>query len=261
MGVMAETNDHVEGDLGRRLRGARLRRGWTREELAVRAGVSWSGIAQIESGRRRNVRPGTLVALARVLEVSTDYLIDGGLTTPVMLTHQALLYDSDEAFVDTVGPFLAEGLERGDPALLVTSDANIELIRQALGRQRRQVEYVRAAELYTEPHAALAAYQGFVDRELRGGAQWTRIVGEPVWANQSKAQVRRWCGYESLLNLAFAALPVTLICPYDEREVPPSIRRQACETHPETIMDGRTITSSEYVQPGTFVLGGAPGSG
>ena len=82
-----------------------------------------------------------------------------------------------------------------------------------------------------------------------------RIVGEPVWADRSAAQAARWCRYESLLNLAFAGLPVTIICPYDERTVAPSILRQAHATHPETIARGTTAASADYVPPGPFVLG------
>src|SRR3954452_1491173 len=97
--------------LGDRLRRARAGRGWTREQLAVEAAVSWSGIAQIESGRRRNVRPDTLAALARARDVGTDYLIHGSVWPPVMLTHQAVVYGSDDEFVDGVGRFLREGAE------------------------------------------------------------------------------------------------------------------------------------------------------
>ena len=242
--------------LGHRLRSARTRLQWTREELAVRAGVSWSAIAQIESGRRRNVRPDTLAALARVLHLTIDYMVHGSSLTTVMLEHRALLYGSDEEFVDFVGPHLAEGLERSEPTLLVTSDANVALVRRLLGARSRRVRVIRAEEVYRDPDGALAEYQRFIQRQLRGGAPWVRIVGEPIWADRSAAQTARWCRYESLLNLAFAALPVTIICPYDERTLAPSILRHAGATHPETIARGSTAVSADYVTPGAFVLGG-----
>ena len=56
------------------LRAARARAGWSRETLAHHSGVSWSAIAQIESGRRRDVRLSSLSALADALGVSVDEL-------------------------------------------------------------------------------------------------------------------------------------------------------------------------------------------
>lgn len=249
----------ARGALGDRLRHARLRRGSTREELAVQARVSWSAIAQIESGRRRNVRPDTLAALARALEVTTDYLVEGSTSAPVMLTHQALLYGSDAEFASAVGSLVAQSLELGERTLLVTSDANAELVREFLGKDGRRIDCVSAADLYTEPEAALATYQRFVERTLGSGAHWALIVGEPWWDGRSVAQARNWCRYESFLNLAFAALPVTVVCAYDQRRVKPSILRQARETHPETILDGTVVTNDDYVQPGGYVLGGSAG--
>jgi len=251
MGLMGDGSGAEAPGLGDRLRHARLRRGLSREELAVNAAISWSGIAQIESGRRRNVRPDTLMALAEALEVTTDYLVAGAESRPVMLTHRALLYDSDESFVNTVGPLLAEGIERDEPAFVTTSDANIDLVREFLGGRQRQVEYLSAEDLYGTPGEAFSTYRGFVDRELRRGAPWTTIVGEPVWTRRSEASLSR---AESLANIVFADLPVTLVCGYDRRRLAPSILRHACATHPETISDGHVESSSEYVEPQTFVL-------
>jgi transcriptional regulator with XRE-family HTH domain len=64
-------------DIGTALRAARAQRGWTRDQLADRAGVSVAAIAQIESGRRRDVRLSTLTALATALDVSLDELVTG----------------------------------------------------------------------------------------------------------------------------------------------------------------------------------------
>src|ERR1700731_2892546 len=94
------------GALGSRVRAARERRGWTREALAFHSGLSWSAIAQVESGRRSNVRPGTLAALSRPLGVSIDYLVRGSQSRLTMLEHSAFPYRSDDQFRTTMGPFL-----------------------------------------------------------------------------------------------------------------------------------------------------------
>ena len=242
------------GGIGSRVRAARERLGWTREALAFHSGLSWSAIAQVESGRRSNVRPGTLAALSRPLGVSIDYLVDGRRPRATMLEHSAFPYRSDDQFRTTMGRFLAEGIERSEALIAVTTAANIELLREHLGTDARRVEFVDASGLYSTPSAALDAYQAFFEAKLERGAPWVRVLGEPVWTGRSDPEVRAWTRYEALFNLVFAGSPLTVVCPYDERSAAPEIMRQAQLTHPNTV-DGRgTSPCPGYTEPGPFIL-------
>ena len=122
--------------IGETLRAARVRLGWSREALAYHAGMSWAAIAQIESGRRQNVQLSSLTALATALSVSVDYLIGAGPISPALLEHLVLAYGSEDEFLAMAIPFLAQGIERSEPALAVTSAAHIELL-QSLTRGGR----------------------------------------------------------------------------------------------------------------------------
>ena len=113
-----------------------MRLGWSREALAYHAGMSWAAIAQIESGRRQNVQLSSLTALATALSVSVDYLIGAGPISPALLEHLVLAYGSEDEFLAMAIPFLAQGIERSEPALAVTSAAHIELL-QSLTRGGR----------------------------------------------------------------------------------------------------------------------------
>jgi transcriptional regulator with XRE-family HTH domain len=251
--MSAQRNVSV-GGIGPRVRAARERLGWNREALAFHAEVSWSAIAQVETGRRTNLRPSTLAALARALGVSIDYLVDGGQVRPTMLEHSAFRYRTDDQFRTIAGPFLAEGVERSEAVLAVTSAANIELLRDYLGTQAGAVEFVDASTWYHTPVAALQAYKAFADVKLHEGAHWVRLVGQPAWAERSDAEVRAWTRYESLLNLVFSASPLTAVCAYDERSVAPEIMRQAELTHPHTFSEHGTSQNPEYTDPGDFTL-------
>jgi transcriptional regulator with XRE-family HTH domain len=247
--------DSAVAGIGARVKAARERRGLSREALAFHSGLSWSAVAQVETGRRTNVRPDTLSALAAVLEVTVDYLVHGGGPQPTLLDHHALLYGSDEEFQSTAGGFLREGLELGEPTLAVTSPGNIELLRDELGSGGKAVQFAEATDWYASPVAALAAYKRFLDTQLETGATWARIVGEVVWVGRSAAEVRRWTTYESLLNLMFASTAVAFVCPYDQRSLPPRIVGQACRTHTHTVDQGGVTVCDDYTDPGTFVLG------
>ena len=84
-----------------------------------------------------------------------------------------------------------------------------------------------------------------------------RIVGEPVWAGRSHEEIRGWSQYESLVNLALGPMPVTVLCPYDERSVHPAIVATARLTHPRILEAGAVADNPSYQDPGEFVLGAA----
>jgi transcriptional regulator with XRE-family HTH domain len=211
-------------------------------------------VAQVETGRRTNLRPSTLLALSRALGVSVDYLIDGGGSRPMMLQHSAFRYRTDDQFRSIAGPFLAEGIERAEAIIAVTSAANIELLREYLGKDSRGVQFVDASTWYSTPIAALQAYKSFADAKLSAGAHWVRLIGQPAWTERSDDQVRLWTRYESLLNIVFSASPLTAVCAYDETSVAPEIVAQAHLTHPHTVTDAGISQSPDYTDPERFAL-------
>jgi transcriptional regulator with XRE-family HTH domain len=241
-------------EIGSRLRSARERLGWNREALAFHSGISWSAIAQIESGRRRNVRPSTLSALSEALGVSLDYIVRGSGTRPPMLEHRALIYDSDEVLLKLAGPFLREGGERGEPMLAVMTETKIERMRRHLGSASESVEFVESARWLRTPGAALDGFRKFCDDSLDGGAPWSRVLGEPIWEGRSDSEVEQWTRFESLLNLVFADSPVSMLCPYDARTLDPQIIKAAELTHPGTATETGPASSPDFADPGLFVL-------
>jgi transcriptional regulator with XRE-family HTH domain len=236
----------TRGAIGERVRAARERQGWNRETLAFHSGVSWAAIAQIESGRRNNLRLATLTALADSLGVSIDYLVCGRALTPTMLEHRSLLYASEDEFAAAVVPFLQEAIRRGEPALVVTTAENIALLRERLEPLTDGVEFEERSTWYAEPESTLERYRSFLERSVDAGGHWVRIVGELVWKGRSESEASSWARYESLLNNALASAPATIICPYDTRALPPEIIDFARATHPYVIDREGIADSAEY---------------
>ena len=171
-----------------------------------------------------------------------------------MLVHAALLYDSDEAFADATAGFVREGLERSEPVLAVTTKRNRRLLRDRLGGGAERLQLEDSRRWLRTPEAALASFQEFVAARLAEGAAWTRIIGEPLWAGRSAAEVRLWTRFESLVNVAFAASPLSLLCPYDTRALEPQVIEQACSTHPRVIASGELADSTSYRDPVGFAI-------
>src|SRR5438270_9649231 len=157
--------------IGASLKAARERAGWSRETLAHHSGVSWSAIAQIESGRRKDVRLPTLAALAEALGVSTDCLVgSSAAVAPPPLSHSVLFYGSDEEFLDATVPFLREGLAASESVLVVTSRDHIRLLRRALADDGGDVHYEDSTKWLRSPVAALNAFHAFVKESFEAGA-------------------------------------------------------------------------------------------
>jgi transcriptional regulator with XRE-family HTH domain len=241
--------------VGATLRAARERAGWSREALAYHSGLSWAAIAQIESGRRQEVRLSSLLALADALGVSVDYLAGGAATvSPKLLEHRVLFYRGDDEYLASTVPFLADGIRRGDAVLAVTTRRQIRLLRDALGADAARVEFVDSTKWYRTPAGALRDYRTFVQERFAAGAPWIRIIGEPVWAGRSRAEIAEWTRYESMINLALASSPATIMCPYDARSVPDAVLARARETHPEAAVAGDATANPAYRAPEDFLL-------
>jgi transcriptional regulator with XRE-family HTH domain len=232
-----------------------VRVGWSREALAYHSGVSWSAIAQIESGRRQDVRLSSLSALAEALGVSVDYLVGGKATlAPHLFEHRLLTYGSDEDYLEAAIPYVAEGLERAECVLVVTTPAQTALVRDALDVRSDAVEFADSAEWYSSLSGALNRYRAFVKQKYEAGAAWIRVVGDPVWAARSGAEITAWFRYESLVNLSFASAPATIVCPYDTRFVPPEVVAEARRTHPEVADSSVVVGGPTYEAPEDFLL-------
>ena len=241
--------------VGGTLRSARERRGWTREALAYHSGLSHAAIAQIESGRRQEVRVSSLVALAGALGVSVDYLVGGAATVaPRLLRHRALVYGSDDEYVASAVPFLVEGVARSECVVVVTAERQEGLLRERLGDDAPHVEFFDSAQWYRSPLLATDGYRTLVRERFERGAPWVRVIGEPVWTGRSEAEVGEWIRYESLINLSLASSPATIVCPYDTRSLSDRVLAGARSTHPEVAAPGEVSVSPGYREPEEFLL-------
>jgi transcriptional regulator with XRE-family HTH domain len=240
--------------VGASLKAARQRLGWSREALAYHSGVSWSAIAQIETGRRKDVRLSSLAALADALDVSVDYLIGATPTTPDLLEHRLFTYTSEDEFLTNAVPHLVAGVEQSHGVLAVTTPEVTASIRDTLVDHREQIEFAEWADWYRSPRDALRRYAAFVAEKNDAGAVWITVVAEAGWSGQSEAEIAGWTRYESLVNLTFASSPATLVCTYDERRHSPSAIAEAYQTHPEVLHGDAAVTSEAYRTPADFLL-------
>jgi anti-sigma regulatory factor (Ser/Thr protein kinase) len=164
--------------------------------------------------------------------------------------HRALIYESGDEFLAGALPFIEEGVRGGEPVLIAVKLANVEALRQALGTDAPGVRLLSVGQWYENSARTRDKFATWVsEHAVRGRA---RLVYEPPWAVGWDSHVRDWARHESVLNVAFAGLPLSLICPYDARELPAQILQHAECTHPELVRGDRIAQSARYEDPWSF---------
>jgi anti-sigma regulatory factor (Ser/Thr protein kinase) len=141
-------------------------------------------------------------------------------------------------------PFIRDGLEAGEPVLVVESAEKIEMLRVALGAEAREVLFADMARVGANPARIIPAWHDFVTRHGAPGRR-LRGIGEPIWSGRSSDELVECQRHESLLNVAFGrGAPWWLLCPYDVENLDPAVIDEARRSH-EFVTDGSTDRRSE----------------
>jgi anti-sigma regulatory factor (Ser/Thr protein kinase) len=157
------------------------------------------------------------------------------------LCHPALVYATPDQFLAAAVPFLRDGIALGEPCLAVTSARNVALLREALGPDHAATVDLQPADVWlSTPWRALVAYRRWVERHSGGASaiapqRRVRVLGEPFAPGRTTAAAREWTRYEALLNVAFAALPLTLLCSYDAAALPRAALDDVLRSHPQLL--------------------------
>lgn len=146
--------------------------------------------------------------------------------------HEAFLYRGDDDFLAGTVPFVRDGISVGQPVMVAVIEPRVELLRDALGPEAADVEFVDMIELGHNPARIIPGWRRFLDERCRD-EQPVRGVGEPIWAGRRDAEVVECQLHEALLNLAVDPdTPMWLRCPYDVDALDPAVVEEAHRSHP-----------------------------
>ena len=169
------------------------------------------------------------------------------MTAPHYFHHEALFYDGDAEFVDRCSAFATEGLDRGEPVLVMVGSRKLELLRHALDARADEVAFVDMEVIGRNPARIIPAWGRFVADQNgdRGGGM--RGIGEPIWAERRADEMAECQLHESLINLAFAdADSFRLVCPYDTSSLSDDVIAEARCSHPIVSEGGGPEESGTY---------------
>ena len=164
-----------------------------------------------------------------------------------VLRHNALVYDGDDEYVSRALPFLREGLEAGQGAVVAHTRPGLAIMREALGADAAAVTFVDTSFSYTRPARTLAAYHAvYADQLTRHSS--VRAVAD-VQFGPDPREWDLWTGYEAVFNRSFAHLPAWVLCSYAAERLPDRVREGVLRTHPEVVAAGGWRTSERFEHP------------
>jgi hypothetical protein len=165
------------------------------------------------------------------------------------LRHDALVYESQDDYVTRAAGFLREGLDAGEAAVVGDTPPGLRMMRDALGPDAERVAFYDTGSVYTRPARALAAYHAVFLNELRHARSVRAVAQAHAFA---PADWDEWASYESLTNVAYAHLPVWVVCAYDATSLPEEIVDGARHTH-TGVLTAEWHESQMFEDPRTFV--------
>ena len=158
-----------------------------------------------------------------------------------------MFYAGDDEFVESSRAFVEEGLDRGEPVLVMVRARTLELLRQALGERASEVQLVDMEVTGRNPARIIPAWARFVADHAKSAGGGMRGIGEPIWSERDAAELDECQLHESLINLAFAgANSFRLICPYDTEALPEEVIAEARRSHPVVSRSGELEPCADY---------------
>lgn len=164
--------------------------------------------------------------------------------------HEAFLYSGSEQFLEGTTAFIRGALEADEAVLVAVVEPRASMLKDALGADKDQVEFLDMAKVGRNPARIIPAWQEWVDRHA-GAGRGFRGIGEPIWASRSAAEIIECQQHEQLLNTAFDDGPGWwLLCPYDSTGLVQPVVDRAHDTHPSVVVGDSRAGSTTYPHPG-----------
>ena len=157
--------------------------------------------------------------------------------------HAALLHASAAEFAAGALRFIREGLDEEEAVLVSAPGPEISFLRARMSGRADQVSWADMSRVGANPGRIIPVMLAFAgDRAGRP----VRCLQDLGWAARSGAEQCEAVRHEALVNLAFAAAPVRVLCAYDSMQLDPGIVRSAARTHPVLVREGRAGSSPAY---------------
>ena len=166
--------------------------------------------------------------------------------------HDALLYDSVDHLVATIVPFVRDGLDAGDAAVLAVRADSTALLREALGDDPRVVVLDEDRVYGPRTPAAITSFRRLAKEYGPGGGRRVRVVGE-IDFGPTERDWLEWERYESVINEALRGWDLWGVCVYDTHRHPAAVLESARRTHGQLVTPTSRTPNPAYTDPATYL--------
>jgi anti-sigma regulatory factor (Ser/Thr protein kinase) len=159
--------------------------------------------------------------------------------------HEAVFYRDWAGYQSAVLAFVQEGLARAEPVLVAVPGPVAKVIHDGLDGETSEVAYADMTTLGRNPGRVIPAIWDFAERH--GGGP-VRFVSDLAWPGRSAAEIGEVAAHEAMINQAFGATPMTVLCPYDIGQLAPQVISGAGRIHPFLRTAGEVQASADFVR-------------
>jgi anti-sigma regulatory factor (Ser/Thr protein kinase) len=159
------------------------------------------------------------------------------------LGHVAFFYDSAGEYAQETGDFARGGLDTGNPVMIAVPAVNAAIIKSYLGSLAERAVFEDMTALGRNPARIIPAISAFADSHP---GQLVHYVGELAWPSRTAPERAEVMRHEKLLNLAFGAGRIRILCPYDATGLEPDVLAQAVGAHPILMRNGHLEHSTAF---------------
>jgi anti-sigma regulatory factor (Ser/Thr protein kinase) len=161
------------------------------------------------------------------------------------LVHTALLYRTPEQLRAATGNFLAQAAAAGEPVLAVLAPPSGELLSDLLHGSPVDLTRLDAADAGRNPSRLIPVVLDW----LADHGPRARVISESVWPGRGDPEVAECLRHEALVNVALAAEPVSVLCPFDAEHLDAEVVAGAHMTHPQVLDERGVRVSERYGDP------------
>ncbi|OBI11963.1 sensor histidine kinase [Mycobacterium sp. E2497] len=160
--------------------------------------------------------------------------------------HSALIYQSQQEYLDFVTRFVREGLDLDEAVLIAVPADMLASLHDALsadGTAPDALRMVDITEVARNPTRLMAMEGSFVDDHPD---RRVRIVSQLAWPGRSDEELVACVEHEALVNGAMDGYQVTGLCLYDGGRLADDVLADARATHPLLWGGGELQRSADY---------------